>query len=323
MRILHVTNAFPYPEVPEYGIFVKEQIESLREQGVECDTLFVNGREVGKKAYLSSVPEIRRRAKAADLVHCHHLYTGLAASLAMTGKPRVVSFQNDWLREVEINSHLAQVVLCSTGVRLADKVIFKSPIPGHLASDARCVHLPNGVDFSSFGVLSKAEARELLGLDPEAIYLLFVSSKSIDRPQKRYDRFQSALAGVRATFPARDVRELVLVNEPRDRAIAYFSAADVHVLTSDFEGSPNSVKESLASGTPVVATAVGNVMEMVADIPGCCAVNLDESADISRRIVATIAAPPPRDTVREAFLGKGFGREETAIRLKELYASLI
>jgi teichuronic acid biosynthesis glycosyltransferase TuaC len=44
---------------------------------------------------------------------------------------------------------------------------------------------------------------------------------------------------------------------------------DVTLMTSDFEGSPVSIKESLACMTPVVSVPVGDVPELLARLPGC------------------------------------------------------
>jgi teichuronic acid biosynthesis glycosyltransferase TuaC len=61
-------------------------------------------------------------------------------------------------------------------------------------------------------------------------------------------------------------RVLRVGHEPHEKIPDYFRAADVSVLASYWEGCPNAVVESLACGTPVVATPVGSVPEIV--VPG-------------------------------------------------------
>ena len=48
MRILHITNNFPTLNFPIFGIFIKEQIESLNKLGAENEVFFINSREEGK-----------------------------------------------------------------------------------------------------------------------------------------------------------------------------------------------------------------------------------------------------------------------------------
>lgn len=323
LRILHVTNAFPYAEVPEYGIFVKEQVESLERLGVDCQTVFINGRADGKRAYLKALAKVRNLTGEYDVIHAHHLYSGLISAAAGTRKPLVISFQNDWLREVEIDRPLIQSAACRLGVRIADRVIFKSPIPDHLWDNPHCVHLPNGVNTIQFDIGSQSEARERLGLDLSATYLLFVSSKSIDRPQKRYDRYVETLQRMRTLRPDLDIRELLLVNKTRDLAIDHFNASNLHLLTSDFEGSPNSVKESLSSGVPVVATDVGNVTQMLLDVPHSFAATTSSAAELAALAIRSIESHPDRKNVRTSFLRHGLDRDSVASTLIDLYNSMI
>ena len=65
------------------------------------------------------------------------------------------------------------------------------------------------------------------------------------------------------------VREAALANQVRfvgpvghDRLADWIRAADLSVLTSDSEGLPNVLRESLACGTPFVSTDVGSVREI-------------------------------------------------------------
>jgi glycosyltransferase involved in cell wall biosynthesis len=52
---------------------------------------------------------------------------------------------------------------------------------------------------------------------------------------------------------------------PHARLPELFSAADCLLLTSHFEGMPKAVLEALATGLPVVSTAVGDVPKVVRD----------------------------------------------------------
>jgi glycosyltransferase involved in cell wall biosynthesis len=52
---------------------------------------------------------------------------------------------------------------------------------------------------------------------------------------------------------------------PRKSALELLAAADASLLTSAWENLPHSVLEALAVGTPVIATAVGGVPELVQD----------------------------------------------------------
>jgi glycosyltransferase involved in cell wall biosynthesis len=52
---------------------------------------------------------------------------------------------------------------------------------------------------------------------------------------------------------------------PKDRMHLWMGAADVLVLPSYSEGRPNVVLEAMASGTPVVATAVNGTTELISD----------------------------------------------------------
>ena len=106
--------------------------------------------------------------------------------------------------------------------------------------------------------------------------------------QKRYDRFLSILARVRGQV-GRQIEAVIVGSGPLRKQLEeqaarlgllpgvvefkgtvadlapVYQQADILVLTSDWEGTPNVVLEAMASGLPVVATSVGGVCEIVRD----------------------------------------------------------
>ena len=103
--------------------------------------------------------------------------------------------------------------------------------------------------------------------------------------------------------------------ETRDEVLRLFAAADAAVLSSAWENFPHTVVEALAVGTPVVATAVGGVPEIVRDgVNGLLVPAGDPTAlgtalrrivedDGLRRRLAAAAAPSVEPLAEDVLLG--------------------
>ncbi len=288
MRVLHITNNYPTPTFPAFGIFVKEQIESLRDKGIDCDVFFINGRENSKIKYLSSVFKLRHllRSGRYEILHCHHFLSALVllATFMFSKFKIVVSFQNDPLKE---SGYFIYRIIR----KYFDLVIFKNE--STLISDVNnSVQIPNGVNLNLFKPIPKDIARARLNLDMKSKYLLFMSSNYI-RQQKRYDRFKGVITTIKDKYGIHDINEIILTNCERNLVPYYINAADVHVLTSDFEGSPNSVKECMACNVSVVSTDVGNVRTLIKGLTGYY---LSPSFDIEEITKLTIHALKEKKT---------------------------
>lgn len=287
MKVLHVTNAYPIPSHPIYGIFVKEQVESINNvPGFSSDLFFINAREKGKAEYLRAAITLRSELPAYDIVHCHHIFSAIVALAARTSRNKVlVSFLSTGISELNFRHNIPFASsLYKSVVRKSDARIFKFGIPAELTGDKRSYYIPNGVNMELFRPMDKLEAKRTLGLDPNKRYVLFVSSNYLERPEKRYDRFKAAMELLRGKDHTSDVEPLTIVNEKRERVPLYFNAADLHMLCSDVEGSPNSVKESLSCNTPVVSTDVGNIRDLLGGVANCfisTAGSPEELADLS------------------------------------------
>jgi glycosyltransferase involved in cell wall biosynthesis len=79
---------------------------------------------------------------------------------------------------------------------------------------------------------------------------------------------------------------------PHDQLPDWYGAADLTVLSSHSEGIPNVLRESLACGTPYVATRVGGVAELSED-PAVRLVPPGDPAALAGAIRASLAERHP------------------------------
>ena len=318
MKILHVTTNYPTPEYPIFGIFVKEQVESLRTEGVECDVIYCDRKGRGTWMYLTYIPIIwwKVLTNKYDIIHCHHALSALllCCTLWPLFKKCIVSFQNDPTTEWKINLFS----LCNL---LFNKIILKNK-SAYLACP-KCVYLPNGVNQDFFFPMDRNECISKVGLVLNKQYILFMDSNKWGRTQKRKDRFDSALMLLRNEYGFANIEELCLYNTPRDLMPLYINASSLHLISSDFEGSPNSVKECMCCNIPVVSTDVGNVKDMIGDIPGNMVVDEFTPEALAKAMAQILTAKDDNTNRRNLFLSKGYGMKETALSLVRLYESIV
>lgn len=259
MKVLVLTNMYPTPAYPSFGTFVEEQVQSLRQEGIEVDVLFVNGVK-SKLNYLWGFPRLWARllTRRYDLIHAHYVFSGIIA-------------RAQFLYPVVLTHHGSQVFqtwqapVCRLVTPLMDETIVVSPEmkeKGHLDKS----HIiPCGIDFDLFKPIPKEPAREELNLPQDKKLVLYAGEYF--RPIKRFDIVQKAMKLLQAEDP--DV-ELVLVSKkPLSVVPKYMSACDVLVLVSDGEGSPMVIKEAMACNLPIVSVPAGDVPEVIAGAEGC------------------------------------------------------
>ena len=320
-RILVVTNLWPTEVDPGYGSFVKAQMVSLGPLGVEFDVLFINGRE-SKWNYLRGVRQVRRQlhTKRYDLIHAHFGLSGWVARCQFR-VPVVVSFMGDdvlgrpkWSGRITLGGHFLRIsgfILA----RLVTSVIVKSR---QMASRLRLPSayiIPNGVDLNLFRPTDQAEARQVLGLDPGKKFAFFPYNPNEAR--KRFDLIQAAVSLAREQVPGLEL--LMARGLPQEQIPLYMNAADVLVMASMFEGSPNAVKEAMATNLPVVTVDVGDAAELIGPTAGCYLVRR-EAAAMAEKIVE-ICRRGGRTNGRE-WISK-LSMEAVAQQIVEVYAATL
>jgi glycosyltransferase involved in cell wall biosynthesis len=187
------------------------------------------------------------------LLHAHYVFSGLIAR-AQLARPIVLTHHG-----IEVMQGW-QAPLCWLTSRLVDAVVVTSERMRDRLGLARARVIPSGVDLEMFFPRPQAEARRALSLAPEEKLVAFVGEA---RPEKRLELAEKAVAFLPGT------RLLHVCGQPQERVELFMNAADVLVLPSDNEGSPNVVKEALACNLPVVATDVGAVPELVDGVQNC------------------------------------------------------
>jgi len=266
MRILTVTNMWPSPQRPFWGVFIKSQVDSLAAAGIQSTLYEIEGwRNMAE--YFIAMAAIPRLARScgAELVHAHYGYSGAAAMGVEV--PLVVSFCGDDLLArpdggggYTLKSR-ALLHLSRRAAHRADAVIVKSEEMRRVIADVPGVEvIPNGVDISR--VKPQKDARAALGWKPQGKVLLFAANK--DEPRKNFPL--AAAVERRLKEQGMDVRLEYMFGEPHAKIIQAMSAADVLLLPSFHEGSPNAVKEAMAVGLPVVAAPCGDCPELLREV---------------------------------------------------------
>lgn len=236
----------------------------------------------------AALPTIRRLIAGGfdfDLIDAHYYYPdGVAAGMIAEklGKPFVVTARGtdltliaDYPRPRKLILDTAARASASIGVcqALMDRLAALGAAPEKLHV------LRNGVDMERFQPVDRDEARRRLGLPPGQRILLSVGLL-IER--KGHHIAIEAMTGLRDDLlviigSGPELARLQKMAEnlkvmdrvrfveqvPNERLKDWYSAADALVLCSSREGWANVLLESMACGTPVVATDIPGTREVV------------------------------------------------------------
>jgi len=327
LRVLAITNMWPHAARPDHGIFTERQMRSMTRHGVAVDVLPIVGREhalASLGAYMRAATQVVRLnwgPRRYDLIHAHTGHCGVLACL-QARYPVVMSY---------VGYDLDTPAEHREGVRTrAERTLFRQLSRWFAATIAKSVRgadqlprsgrarnsvLPNGVDRALFAPADRGAARESLGWEVgDAPVALFLGDPG--RYTKRFALAEEAVNRARERCPALELE--VCDDVPPAAVPQVMNASDVLLLTSVAEGSPNVVKEALASDLPVVSVDVGDVREHLAGVRNCHVCDTDRDA-LADAIVSVVRAMPERSDGRERT--EYLGIDPIADRLRTIYDS--
>lgn len=287
--------------------FVLDQNAALSKLGVTFSYFMIKGK--GPFGYLKNIFKLRRMIGATqpDLIHAHYGLSGLLAVMQRLS-PVVITFHG-----TDINSRILRFLsgLAMLGARQSIFVSesLKMKMKMQLATSAI---IPCGIDLDVFKPMDKAEARQKFGLHPHKKYILFASA--FDNPVKNYPLAKAAVDMLNDG----DVELLELKGCSRKEVSLLLNAADVALLTSFSEGSPQFIKEALGCNRPVVATDVGDIKDYL-PAEGCYMTSYDP-ADVAEKLRLAINYKEPvkgRDEVRR------FDNNLIAAAVYDIYSKIV
>jgi glycosyltransferase involved in cell wall biosynthesis len=295
----------------------------------------------------ASIGPIRRliaEGRDFDIIDAHYYYPdGVAAAmLARYFRKRIVVTARG--SDINLISHYPVARrLMQWAARHSDASI---GVCNALADQIRLWTVPervhvvrNGVDLQRFRPLSQEDSRRRLRIDGSPLILSvghLVENKghalvidALAEVQKHFPGARLAIVGhgpdrerLRDHSAARGCADRVTLVGNVDHAsmIDWYNAADSLVLASAREGWANVLLESLACGTPVVATSVGGSPEVLTDERVGRLVETRDGRSIADSLVKLLRGYPDRGAVRR--YAESFSWDSTSRAQLELFRRL-
>ena len=311
MKVLFVCSGNFQGKFEHAQVFVHEQMESLRSLGIHCDLFLIVGK--GKSGYFRNAIAIRRKTKAADyqLIHAVFGFSGLAAALQRR-VPVITSFIGS---DIHSNSKLITklvLFLSCYSIFVENKLVSLS------GATKRYSIIPFGIDTQIFKPSNKLLARKQLNYNTDEKIIVFASS--FLRPDKNFTLAQKAMQYLDIPFRIIELGK----SYTREELALFYNAADLFLMTSLHEGSPQTIKEAMACNCPIVSTDVGDVKEVLGNTDGTYLSSYDPK-NVAEKIQLALefAATKGRTNGRERIIELGLDNQQIAQRIYKVYQEVL
>ena len=236
----------------KHQAFIFDQVNSITSQNKNISFYyhFIVGK--GLTGYLRNLSDINKKISnyKINIIHAHGGMSGFLANLQKSVNV-VTTFHGS-----DINFFKNRIV-SYFGLFFSKHSIFVSKYLQNKVILKNHTHVvPCGVDKELFKPRNKIKIRTKLNLNLKKKYILF--SSSFDNKVKNYQLLLDAKISIKGDFEI-----IELKNFNRKRVSRLFNAVDVAVMTSFSEGSPQFIKEAMASNCPIVSVDVGDVKDLI------------------------------------------------------------
>ena len=306
MKILIVARYKEHGFAP----FITQQVAALEKLGVDCQYFPVKSK--GMTGYLQHLKALKKAICEfhPDIVHAHYGLCGLLANLQRC-VPVVTTYHGSDINDKKV------LPLSKIAMRLSAWNIFVSQKTIEIAKPKKKYSLlPCGIEISDLQSTEKQEARERMHLQKDRKYVLFAGA--FDNKVKNAPLAKEVVA----LLNDENVELLELKGYSHEEVTLMMCAADVFLMTSISEGSPQVIKEALACGCPIVSVDVGDVEERIDGVQGCYIAESRNPKEIAKLLQEAFDYQGKTDG-RKKITDDGLDNVYIADELMKIYNSII
>jgi glycosyltransferase involved in cell wall biosynthesis len=343
-QILVITNMYPSEKHQSFGVFIKNQVNSLKQRGFQVDLAAITNPNSGKMNVITkyavwilrTVFLLLAKGRTYQIVHAHYTfpsgYLALLFKRFFHTRMIVTAHGGDIDKMAKKSARLFQ--LTNKVLQEADHVIavgeeLRQRIISDFSIDPQKVSLINmGVNREIFNPQPKNDIREQLRISKDQKLILFVGNlleqkgllELMDAFEiiQQWDRKMTlTLIGAEKDVVFKKKLEQIVqerkqqgsvhfIGAMEQREIArWMAAADCLVLPSHMEGFGLVALEAMACGTPVVGTNVGGLKYLLGNEAGIIT-PMKNSKELANSLYYVLSS----ESEREKLLKNGMKKAE-------------
>lgn len=262
--------------------FIYDQINSIKllDSSIDFDFFFIEGK--GWRGYLKNLKLLKEKITKSDFnfIHAHSGDSILLASLQRV-LPVLGTYHGSDLNRKK-NRYLSNFA----NVLSKHSIVVSNNLHQKLFINNKVDVVPCGVDFEIFFPIEKNEARLQMKIPIDKKVILF--SSSFNNHVKNFPLASESIKKLNHN----NLIILELKGYKRSEINLLLNSADIALMTSFREGSPQFIKEAMACNLPIVSTDIGDVRDNIEKTKGCFITSFN-SNDVAENIRKALAFDKP------------------------------